>query len=69
MVRYERAGAAAVLTLDRPERRNAVDGETAAALLAAHERFAADEGARVIVLTGAGVLRGRRPEGAGDARP
>ena len=28
-VRYERAGAAAVLTIDRPERRNAVDGPTA----------------------------------------
>jgi transketolase len=31
-VRYERVGAAAVLTIDRPERRNAVDGPTAAAL-------------------------------------
>ena len=54
MVRYERLGAAAVVTIDRPERRNAVDGETAAALLAAYERFAADGGARVMVLTGAG---------------
>jgi enoyl-CoA hydratase len=54
MVRYERRGAAAVVTIDRPERRNAVDGETAAALLAAYERFAADDGARVMVLTGAG---------------
>ena len=31
-VRYERIGAAAVLTIDRPERRNAVDGPTAEAL-------------------------------------
>ncbi len=54
MVRYQRLGAAAVVTIDRPERRNAVDGETAAALLAAYERFAADDGARVMVLTGAG---------------
>jgi enoyl-CoA hydratase len=54
MIRYERTGAAAVVTIDRPERRNAVDGETAAALLAAYERFAADDGARVLVLTGAG---------------
>ena len=30
-VRYERVGAAAVLTIDRPERRNAVDGPTAEA--------------------------------------
>jgi enoyl-CoA hydratase len=28
-VRYERVGAAAVLTIDRPERRNAIDGPTA----------------------------------------
>ncbi len=54
MVRYEREGAAAVVTIDRPERRNAVDGATAAALLEAYERFAADDGARVMVLTGAG---------------
>jgi enoyl-CoA hydratase len=54
MVRYERAGAAALITIDRPERRNAVDGPTAAALLAAYERFAADGDARVLVLTGAG---------------
>ena len=54
MVRFERTGAAAVVTIDRPERRNAVDGETAAALLAAYERFAADDAARVMVLTGAG---------------
>jgi enoyl-CoA hydratase len=54
MVRYERLGAAAVVTIDRPERRNAVDGATATELLAAYERFAADEDARVMVLTGAG---------------
>jgi enoyl-CoA hydratase len=54
MVRYERDGTAAVVTIDRPERRNAVDGETATALLAAYERFAADDEARVMVLTGAG---------------
>jgi enoyl-CoA hydratase len=54
MVRYERTGAAALVTIDRRERRNAVDGETAAALLEAYERFAADDEARVMVLTGAG---------------
>ena len=54
MVRYERTGAAALVTIDRQERRNAVDGETAAALLEAYERFAADDAARVMVLTGAG---------------
>ena len=54
MVRYERVGAAAVLTIDRPERRNAIDGPTAERLAAAYAEFAADDGARVLVLTGAG---------------
>ncbi|HEX3360549.1 MAG TPA: crotonase/enoyl-CoA hydratase family protein [Solirubrobacterales bacterium] len=53
-VRYERNGAAAVLTIDRPERRNAVDGCTARALREGLERFEADDGARVLILTGAG---------------
>ena len=53
-VRYERVGAAAVLTIDRPERRNAVDGSTALALREGFERFEADDGARVLVLAGAG---------------
>jgi enoyl-CoA hydratase len=53
-VRYERVGAAAVLTIDRPERRNAVDGAAAELLRRGFEDFEADEGARVLVLTGAG---------------
>jgi enoyl-CoA hydratase len=53
-VRYERQGAAAVLTIDRPERRNAVDAATAAALRLGLEEFEADGDARVLVLTGAG---------------
>jgi enoyl-CoA hydratase len=55
-VRYERVGAAALLTIDRPERRNAVDGPTAAALLEGYRRFEADEEARVLVVTGAGDI-------------
>jgi len=55
-VRYERVGAAAVLTIDRPHRRNAVDGPTAERLLAGVEAFEADDGARVLVLTGAGGI-------------
>jgi enoyl-CoA hydratase len=55
-VRYERVGAAALVTIDRPERRNAVDGPTAEALHAAYEAFEADDGARVLVLTGAGGI-------------
>jgi enoyl-CoA hydratase len=53
-VRYEREGAAAVVTIDRQHRRNAVDGDTAARLHEAYLAFEADEDARVMVLTGAG---------------
>jgi enoyl-CoA hydratase len=53
-VRYERQGACSVLTIDRPERRNAVDGPTADALQEAFEEFEADASARVLILTGAG---------------
>ena len=51
---YERIGAAAVLTITRPERRNAVDVATAQALREGFELFEADDGARVLVLTGEG---------------
>jgi enoyl-CoA hydratase len=53
-VTYERRGAAAVVTIDRQERRNAVDGPTAELLGEAYERFEADDDARVLILTGAG---------------
>jgi len=53
-VRYERLGNAAVLTIDRPERRNAIDAASAAALRRGFDEFEADDGARVLVLTGAG---------------
>ena len=53
-VRYERRGVAAVLTIDRPARRNAIDAAAASALGQGLEAFEADEGARVLVLTGAG---------------
>src|SRR5271165_3915109 len=53
-VRYERRGSAALVTIDRQHRRNAVDGPTAAALHDAYLRFEGDEQARVLVLTGAG---------------
>ncbi|HEY3356262.1 MAG TPA: crotonase/enoyl-CoA hydratase family protein [Polyangia bacterium] len=54
MVRWETRGAVAVVTIDRPEVRNAVDGPTAAALTAAFRRFDADPALAVAVLTGAG---------------
>jgi enoyl-CoA hydratase len=53
-LRYERIGAAAVLTIDRPARRNAIDAAAAEAFRQGLVDFEADEGARVLVLTGAG---------------
>src|SRR5437588_3239150 len=55
-VRYERVGAAAVLTIDRQERRNAVDGPTAERLRDGYRRFVADDEARALVLTGGGDI-------------
>jgi enoyl-CoA hydratase len=53
-VRYERIKSAAVLTIDRPAHRNAVDMETAAQLRQGLREFEAEEEARVLILTGAG---------------
>jgi enoyl-CoA hydratase len=55
-VTYERRGAASLLTIARPERRNAVDGRTAELLADGYRRFVADDDARVLVITGAGDL-------------
>lgn len=52
-VRYENRGRAAIVTIDRPEVRNAVDPVTAAALADAFRRFDADGDADVGILTGA----------------
>ena len=51
-VTYERTGAAAVLSITRPERRNAVDDETATLLAEGFRSFEADDDARALVLTG-----------------
>src|SRR5438067_12121250 len=53
-VRVERAGPVTTIVLERPQARNAVDGETAAALADAFRTFEADAQARVAVLWGAG---------------
>jgi enoyl-CoA hydratase len=53
-VRTDKRGAVTVVTLDRPEVRNAVDAEHAAALTEAFEQFDADDDAAVAVLHGAG---------------
>jgi enoyl-CoA hydratase len=77
-------GPVRVVTIDRPEVRNAVDGPTAAALEEAFAAFDVDDSAAVAVLTGAGGTfcagadlkgvadgRGNRvsPEGAGPMGP
>lgn len=53
-VRSEVSDRTLVVFIDRPERRNAVDGPTAQALFDAFERFDADDACDVAVLTGAG---------------
>ncbi|KQX74586.1 crotonase/enoyl-CoA hydratase family protein [Aeromicrobium sp. Root472D3] len=53
-VRVECDGAVAIVTLDRPEVRNAIDVRAATALEQAIDDAEADDGVRVIVLTGAG---------------
>ncbi|MEJ8574320.1 crotonase/enoyl-CoA hydratase family protein [Microbaculum marinum] len=53
-VRTERNGAVWTVILNRPEARNAVDPETAAALLSAFAAFDADEAASVAVFHGEG---------------
>ncbi|PTM93796.1 crotonase/enoyl-CoA hydratase family protein [Streptomyces sp. VMFN-G11Ma] len=53
-VRTERQGHVTTVVLSRPEARNAVDGPTAAELVAAFREFEADEEARAAVLWGEG---------------
>ncbi len=53
-LRVDRHGSVTLITIDRPERRNAVDRSTADALLAAFTAFDADPDAAVAVLTGSG---------------
>jgi enoyl-CoA hydratase len=53
-VRVEDDGPVRVVTIDRPQRRNAVDSDTAARLYHAFADFDADESSSVAVLTGAG---------------
>jgi len=63
-----------VIAIDRPERRNAVDGPTARALFAAFTAFDGDEAVDVAILTGAGgtFCAGadlKALAGGGDANP
>ena len=83
-IRTERQDAVLVVTIDRPERRNAVDAATAAALVSTFREFDGDATLSVAILTGAGghfcggadlkafaegELRPIRPEGDGPMGP
>ena len=52
----ERRGNVTVLTLNRPEARNAINPETSAEVEAALDRAEADDDVRVVVITGAGDI-------------
>jgi enoyl-CoA hydratase len=74
-VRVESSGPVTTITIDRPERRNAVDRATAEALVVAFREFDADDSQCVAVLTGAGgtfcagadlTTMDNRVEGDGD---
>lgn len=54
VVRYEVVDGVAWLTIDRPEARNALSREVRDGLWDGYRRFVADDGAGVLVLTGAG---------------
>ena len=53
-VRYEQRGAIALLTLDRPQKLNAIDARMMRELHAALDRAEAEESVRVVVLNGSG---------------
>jgi enoyl-CoA hydratase/crotonobetainyl-CoA hydratase len=56
LVRYEVDDGVAVITIDRPEVRNAMNYEAAVELEAALDRLDADDSASVAILTGAGGM-------------
>jgi enoyl-CoA hydratase len=70
-VGYGVDGAVAVVTINRPERRNAVDRATAAALAETFRRFDGDDALQVAILTGAGgcFCAGADLTAIGEGRP
>lgn len=54
LLRVERDGAVAVLTIDRPEKRNALSARVRAELIAVLDDLRDDDSIRVLVITGAG---------------
>ena len=55
-IRYEIAGGIARITLNRPEKRNALGASTVGELIRALQAAREDEAARVVILTGAGKI-------------
>jgi enoyl-CoA hydratase len=56
MVEYETQGNIAVITINRPEARNAVNGDVARGIESAIDQFEADESIWVAILTGKGSV-------------
>lgn len=54
VVLYEARGRVALITINRPEKRNALDGQVRSAFLDAVDRARREDAVRVIVVTGAG---------------
>ena len=54
LLQIERDGAVAVVTIDRPEKRNALSAQVRAELRAALDELRDDDSVRVLVITGAG---------------
>ena len=73
-IHVQRAGRVTILTMDRPQVRNALDAEAQAELSAAFDAFAADDDQWVAILTGAGGaafcaghdLKTPAPQGPGE---
>ncbi len=66
VVRFEKDGPVATLTIDRPERLNAIDAQVLRELSAAVKEIRRDEGIRAWILTGAPRPDGRPCFSAGD---
>jgi enoyl-CoA hydratase len=54
VVLYETRGRVAIVTINRPEKRNALDGQVRCAVLGAIDRARRDENVRSVIVTGAG---------------
>ena len=67
-IQVESAAGVAVVTLNRPEKRNALSLDVMRELIAAFEAIGADRSVKVAILRGIGPVFSRRPRPARDAR-